>query len=56
VCFEDPYAQRGDSAIREGRHVTPVAFMDDDVSQVIARDQRGDAIYLPVAEYPRPAE
>jgi hypothetical protein len=51
LVFEDPYARRDDSTFRERRHATPVAFMDDDVYQVIAREQRGDAIYLPVAEY-----
>jgi hypothetical protein len=52
IVFEDPYARPTDRFITSGRAQTAMAFLDDEVYQVISPDGAGDSLQLPVAEFP----
>jgi hypothetical protein len=52
LVFEDPYARPTDGFITSGRAYTAVAFHGEDVYQIIPVEAAGDALQLPVTEYP----
>ena len=52
IVFEDPYARPTDPFITEGRAGTPVAFLGDEVYQLVEPDRAGDSLALPVGERP----
>jgi hypothetical protein len=52
ILFEDRYARPTDPFIAEGRSETPVAFLGDEVYQLITPERAGNSLALPVAEFP----
>jgi hypothetical protein len=52
VVFEDPYARPSDPLPPGPNGRPPVAFLGDEVYQLIPPELAGDETHLPVAEYP----